>query len=135
MRPWVRNFVPERETFTSVPVWVRLFSFPLDYWQNESLVAIGNNLGRFIKASEASRRGKYTSYARICVEMDLSGALLDEVILEVFDEEWLQMVDYEHISFKCCKCHEHGHLIRHCPLNKEEDKSKLKSKKDTENFQ
>jgi len=29
--------------------------------------------------------------------MDLSGALLDEVILEVHDEEWVQTVDYEHI--------------------------------------
>jgi len=67
--------------------------------------------------------------------MDLSGALLDEVILEVFDEEWVQTVDYEHIPFRCRKCHEHGHLIRECPLNKEEDKSKLKTKKDIENFQ
>jgi len=83
------KFVPEWETFTSVPVWVRLYSLPLHYWQTESLVAIGNKLGHFVKASKATRRGKYTSFARICVEMDLSGALLDEVILEFFDEEWV----------------------------------------------
>jgi len=34
----------------------------------------------------------------ICVEMDLSGALLDEVILEVLDEEWVQMVDHDYPS-------------------------------------
>eukprot|EP00253_Pinus_taeda_P031972 PITA_31972 len=72
MWPWKMNFVPERETFTSVLVWVRLYSLPLDYWQTESLAAIGNKLGNFVKASEATRRGKYTSYARIYVEMDLS---------------------------------------------------------------
>lgn len=33
--------------------------------------------------------------------MDLSGALLDEVILEVYDEEWVQAVNYEHIPFQC----------------------------------
>ena len=81
------NFVPERETFTSVPVWVRLYSLPLDYWKHGSLAAIGNKLRCFVKASEATRRGKYTSYDRICVEMDLSGALPDELILEVYDEE------------------------------------------------
>ena len=27
--------------------------------------------------------------------MDLSGALLNEVMLEVYDEEWVQTVDYE----------------------------------------
>ena len=87
----------------------------------ESLKAIGNKLGHFLKISEATLRGKYTSYACICVEMDLSGALLDEVILEVYDEEWVQTVDYEHIPFRCHKCHEHGHLSRDYPLNKREE--------------
>jgi len=115
MRPWIMNFVLERETFTSVPVWVSLYSLPLDYWKNESLMAIGNKLGRFVKISKATRRGKYISFARICVEMDLSGALPDEVILEAFDEERVQTVDYEHIPFRCHRCHEHGHLFRGCP--------------------
>jgi len=87
MRPWKMNFVLESETFSSVPMWVRLYSLLLDYWQTKSLTAIGNKLGRYVKAFEATRRGKYTSFARICVEMDLSGALPDEFILEVFDEE------------------------------------------------
>lgn len=52
MLPWVMNFVPERETFTSVPVWIRLYSLPLDYWLPESLKAIGNKLGHFVKISE-----------------------------------------------------------------------------------
>lgn len=84
------NFMPKRETSTSVPVWVRLYSLPLNYWQIESLTAISNKLGRYVKTSEATRRGKYTSFARICVDMDLSGALPDKVILEVYDEEWVQ---------------------------------------------
>eukprot|EP00253_Pinus_taeda_P034687 PITA_34687 len=118
MRPWKMNFAPEWENFTSVPVWVRLYSLPLDYWRTDSLAAIGNKLGKFVKASKATRRGRYTSFARICVEMDLSRALPDEVILEVYDEEWVKAVDYEHILFKCHRCHEHGHLLRDCRLVK-----------------
>jgi len=45
MRPWIMNFVPKCETFTLVPVWVRLYSLPLDYWKIELLIAIGNKLG------------------------------------------------------------------------------------------
>lgn len=101
MRPWKMNLVLERETFSSAPVWVRIYFLPLDYWKTESLATIGNKLGCYVKASEATRRGKYTSFARICVEMDLLGALSDEVILEVLDEEWVQVVDYEHIPFIC----------------------------------
>ena len=135
IRPWKMNFVLERETFTSVHVWVRLYSLPLDYWKHGSLAVIGNKLGHFVKASEATRRGKYTSYAKICVEMDLSGALSDELILEVFDEEWVQMVDYEHIPFRCRRCHEHGHLIRDFPLSKEDNKGEPRTVKDSESFQ
>jgi len=51
MRPWRMDFVPKRETFSSVPVWVTLYSLPLDYWQTELLAAIGNKLGCFVRAS------------------------------------------------------------------------------------
>ena len=68
----------------------------------------------------ATIKGKYTSFTRICVEMDLSGALLEAIILEVYDEEWVQTMDNEHIPFRCCKCHEHGHLYRDFPtINRE----------------
>jgi len=134
MQPWMMNFVLERETFTSVPVWVRLYSLPLDYWQLESLSAIGNKLGHFVRAFEATRKGQYTSFARLCVEMDLSGALPDEVILEVLDEEWVQTVNYEHIPFRCHKFHEHGHLFRDCPLSKTRNISKNNTMKYSESF-
>jgi len=68
------------------------------------------------------------------VEMDLSGALPDEVILEVFDEEWVQTVDYEHIPFRCRKCHEHGHLFRDFHLSKADNKGKLNTMKETKSF-
>eukprot|EP00253_Pinus_taeda_P016943 PITA_16943 len=132
MRPWVMNFVLERETFISMPMWIRLYSLPLDYWQPKSLKAIGNKLGHFIKISEATLRGKYTSFARICVEMDLFEALPNEIILEVYDEDWVQTVDCKHIPFKCCKFHEHGHLFRDC-LGKKEPKKIYEEKQPSHN--
>lgn len=68
------------------------------------------------------------------MEMDPSGALQDEVILEFFYEEWVQMVDYEKVPFRCRKRHEHGHLFRDCPLNKIESKTKATSGKETDSF-
>lgn len=135
MRPWMMNFFPKHGTSTSILIWVRLYYLPLDYQKNESLTATSNKLGRFFKASEATRRGKYTSLARICVEMDLSGALPDEVILEVFDEEWVKIVDYEHISFSCCRCHEHGHLFKDCPLCKLVSNNKANTTNEMDNYQ
>jgi len=67
--------------------------------------------------------------------MDLSGALPDEVILDFFDEEWVQIVDYEHILLRCRKCHKHGHLFRDFPLSRADNKSKNNAMKDRESFQ
>jgi hypothetical protein len=118
IRPWKENFSTEKETFTCVPVWINLYSLPLDYWLPSTFEAIGNKLGKFVKASDATLKGKYTSFARICIEMDVSGALLEAIFLEFRDDEWIQNIDYEEIPFRCRRCHEHGNLYRECPLNK-----------------
>jgi hypothetical protein len=86
--------------------------------------AIGNKLGKYVKSSEATLKGIYTSYERICIEMDVSGALLEAISLEFRDEEWIQSTDYKQIPFLCRRCHEHGHLLRECPLNKKQELGK-----------
>jgi len=49
--------------------------------------------------------------------MCLDKALLDSVSLSHRDYEWIQPLDYEHVPFRCRKCHAIGHLFRDCPLN------------------
>lgn len=56
-------------------------------------------------------------------------------VLEVFDEESVQIVDYEHIPFICHKCHEREHLLRDFHLNKADNKSKPNTMKDRDSFQ
>jgi hypothetical protein len=134
MRPWKENFSPEKETFKNVPVWLRLYSLPLDYWLSSTFEAIGNKLGKYVKTSEATLKGRYTSYARICIEMDVSGALPEAISLEFRDEEWIQSIDYEQIPFRCRRCHEHGHLFRECPLNKKQETKNTKIQQDEDGF-
>lgn len=67
--------------------------------------------------------------------MDVSGALHEGVWLEYMDEEYFQALDYEHIPFRCRRCHEHGHLMRDCPLNqKEAEEDKTQNNKDKNDF-
>ena len=97
---------------------MRLYSLPLDYWLSSTFEAIGNKLGKYVKMFEATLKWRYTSYARICIDMDVSGALSEAIILEFRDEEWIQSIDYEQITFRCRRCHEHGHLLSKFTLNK-----------------
>jgi hypothetical protein len=134
MRPWKEKISPEKETFKCVPVWIRLYSLPLDYWLLTTFEAIGNKLGKFVKASDATLKGKYTSFARIYIEMDVSGALPEAICLEFRDEEWIQNIDYEQIMFRCRRCHEHENIFRECPLNKKTEQAKTKQPQDEEDF-
>jgi hypothetical protein len=122
LRFWTERFSPDKEDFTMAPVWIRLYSLPQEFWLEEILMGIGNTLGQYVKASEATRQRKYTSYARICVYMNISKALPGAVTLEYQDEDWQQTIDYEHIPFRCRRCHEHGHLYRDCPIIKQATK-------------
>ena len=111
-----------------------MYSLPLEYWDEESLNAIGNGLGGFIKFAEETKLQRHTSYAHICICMRLGKALMDSVSLLHDDFEWIQPIDYEHVPFRCRRCHAHGHLFRDCPLNASSKTNDHSEKSDSEGF-
>jgi len=50
--------------------------------------------------------------------MDLKQALPDTVSLFHDNIEWIHLIDYEHVPFRCRKCHDLGHLYKDCPPNR-----------------
>ena len=95
-----------------VPVRIKLYPLPSDYWDPKILEDLGNYVGKFIKVSEQTKIQCYTSYAQICVYMDLSKELLEAIKMTWEDEEWMQTLYYKHTPFRCHRCHEHGHLFQ-----------------------
>jgi hypothetical protein len=134
LRFWTEKFSPEKEDFAHAPVWIRLYSLPQEFWLEEVLAGIGNTIGIYVKSSEATKQRRYTSYARICVYLNITKALPGSIILEYQDEDWTQTIDYEHIPFRCRRCHEHGHLFRECPLNTAPKEGNPDSNKDKDGF-
>jgi len=118
LKGWVEIFNPDKEDLSCAPVWIRLYSLPWEYWEEKSLQEIRNSIGKFVKIAEETKLCRYTSYARIYVYMDLKQPLPDTVSFFHEDSEWVQVIDYEHVPFRCRKCHEIGHLYRDCPQNK-----------------
>ena len=74
-------------------------------------------MGEYIRVAEETKSHKYISYARICVFIRLNEALPESVTLAHRDEEWIHPLDYEHVPFRCKKCHALGNLFRDCPQN------------------
>lgn len=86
MRYWEECYNPDKEKFLATSVWVRLFGLPMDFCDPEILEVIGNTIGSFVKIVESTKRGRYTSYARICVYMNVANPIPGVVELEYHEE-------------------------------------------------
>jgi hypothetical protein len=58
----------------------------------------------------------------------------ESITISFQDNDWVQPIDYEHIPFRCRKCHEHGHLFWDFPQNQALRNNKGKEEKDTNDF-
>jgi len=122
--PWFPEFDANSMVVTKMPVWVRLPNLPLPFWHHMVLEDIGNLLGTFIKRDpDRNDQGLFT-YARICVEIDLSKGLPDRMHLQYEKFKWLQILDYENTAFRCRFCYVTGHLQDTCPLARRHPKKK-----------
>lgn len=71
-------------------------------------------------------------FGRICVEIDISKGLPDQINLKVGNFHWTQPLDYENTAFRCRHCHQMGHLQNACATflgKKKKNKGKSKSKR------
>jgi hypothetical protein len=115
IKPWHTGFNSADEIPSQVPVWVRLPRLPLEYWKEDILHSISLLLGKPVGAATQTQDRKVISYARICVEVDLTNPLPDSMEIRLGSSSWIQQLDYETLPFRCRICHEYGHLLRKCP--------------------
>ncbi|GLJ49172.1 hypothetical protein SUGI_1037580 [Cryptomeria japonica] len=50
IRDWTPNFDPRQDTIEEIPVWIRLYNLPHEYWKEEIFKSVGEKIGRFIKS-------------------------------------------------------------------------------------
>ena len=88
----------------------------MHFWSNEALKEIGNSLGKYV-ATDVDRIQKgMATYACICIELDLSEGLPEQITLNWNSKKWVQHLDYENIAFRCKSCLQTGHLQGLCPM-------------------
>jgi len=123
--PWFPEFDANSMVVTRMPVWVWLHNLPIHFWHYKTLTAIGNTLGRMLKIdAERHIKGIFT-FARICVEVDLSKGLPESIILNFNNSQWKQTLDYENTAFSCRGCQQTGHLYNTCKsINKNKPQQK-----------
>eukprot|EP00253_Pinus_taeda_P003030 PITA_03030 len=104
MTPWFPGFDANAMVVSKMSVWVRLHNLPLHFWIPKVFEAMGNAIGKYLKQDMERITRDIHTFARICVEVDLSQGLPDSIILIHNNIQWNQPLDYENTAFRCHGC-------------------------------
>lgn len=81
MTPWFSGFDANTMVVSKMLVWVRFHNLPLHFWLPKVFEAMGNAIGKYLKQDIKRITRGIDTFARICVEVDLSQGLPDSIIL------------------------------------------------------
>ncbi|XP_059070808.1 uncharacterized protein LOC131860412 [Cryptomeria japonica] len=112
IRDWTPNFDPRQASIEEIPVWIRLYNLPHEYWKEEIFKSVGEKIGRFIKSDEAVDKLSSCMYARICVMWKPHHGLPKVVEMRSPEGVWRQDIKIKEIIVKCKICKEWGHEDR-----------------------
>lgn len=106
---WSRDFNATVESPVT-PVWIRLPLLPLNFCIPSYLQAIVKPLGKYLDTDLPTITFTRPSYARVCVEIDISIAREDVIWIGSDNGEgfWQEVV-YERSPKYCVHCRLHGH--------------------------
>ncbi|PKU77542.1 Uncharacterized protein MA16_Dca018037 [Dendrobium catenatum] len=97
------------------PIWIRLPQLPLMYWDISNITRIANMLGDPLWMDSHTSTWGRSSFARICVRIDLSQQLMPGVWINGIHGRFFQRVEYEGLTNFCFECGFIGHVKGNCP--------------------
>lgn len=115
---WTTKFKPDRE-FLHAPIWITLLDLPQYFYEQDVICRIVEPSGTPLTIDKATITKSRPTTAKICIEMDLSRAILSEIDVEIRNakgdmEVFSQKVEYESIPSYCSHCKIKGHYNSAC---------------------
>ncbi|XP_031124327.1 uncharacterized protein LOC116027041 [Ipomoea triloba] len=117
IKEWISNFDPFTDKTESMIVWVRFPCLPVEYFDYNFLMKVGKKIGRPINIDTATSLVSPASFARICVEVDITKPLLSKFTLRRI----VRPIVYEGLHLICFKCGVYGHNANGCSKNQNAD--------------
>ncbi|KAK3221995.1 hypothetical protein Dsin_009020 [Dipteronia sinensis] len=122
LKKWHPRLILTKETYSKIPVWVKLFNNPHEYWNEEGLSHIASAVGKPLYADSLTESMKRISYASVCIEIDATCELVDSFDLFMGDNSGPNLGESVEILVKyqwkpkiCTECKSFGHSITICP--------------------
>ncbi|KAK3189546.1 hypothetical protein Dsin_029107 [Dipteronia sinensis] len=81
----LKRLILSKDSYSKIPVWVKLFNIPHEYWNEEGLSHIASAVGKPLYADSLIESMKRISFARVCIEIDASCDLVNSFDLFMDD--------------------------------------------------
>ncbi|XP_059066415.1 uncharacterized protein LOC131857723 [Cryptomeria japonica] len=116
LKCWFPNLDLNDGSFSSAPVWVRVPSFPLEFWHEDVFKGLASSFGELLSVDPMMAARKRMVYARIyiCISQNIDLPSSMDIISKL--GKWTQPVEFETISFVCFHCKKYRHWDKKCPL-------------------
>lgn len=112
---WVPDFQPGMVVpQTHAQVWVKFFGLSQDYWHPRTLMEIARGIGTPLQLDNATRERLYGYFARVLVDVDLTGELPSSIMVERENYGFPVEIVYENLPAQCGHCGLFGHMTTKC---------------------
>ncbi|XP_028077524.1 uncharacterized protein LOC114279476 [Camellia sinensis] len=117
LKRWKRMMKLTKEYMSQIPVWVKLFHVPMEYWDFEGLSRIPSLIGTPLFMDNLTSSGTRISFARVCVEVNVESTLPQSFFVKCEEEVVEIRVEYQGLPTKCEHCKVFGHNTKNCITN------------------
>ncbi|XP_028121750.1 uncharacterized protein LOC114318961 [Camellia sinensis] len=114
LKQWKRMMKLAKEKSTKIPIWVKFFNVPLEYWDPDGLSRIASAIGNPLFMDQLTARGSRVAFARICVEIEATSKLLSYFQIRCGDDAVLIKAEYQGLPSVCQHCQIFGHSTEKC---------------------
>ncbi|XP_042038356.1 uncharacterized protein LOC121784258 [Salvia splendens] len=116
----VFKWSPDFDVYCESPIaaiWCNLIALPIHLFDTAALFAIEKLLGTPIQIDKATAAKSRLSFARICIEIDITKPPPEEIILDICGREIIQQIKWDKIPAYCLDCKHVGHTKEVCYAN------------------
>ncbi|XP_059659110.1 uncharacterized protein LOC132305492 [Cornus florida] len=111
LKKWEKGMEFNKETSSTIPLWVKFFNIPYKYWTAKGLNYITSAVGKPLFADEQTESMARISYARVCIEVNAAKPIVEDFQIRIEDGKLITIdTKYQWIPHLCdvCKCFRHS---------------------------
>ena len=119
LRAWKPGMDMLNIQLSSIPIWVRFFNIPLEYWTSTCLGHIASTVGIPLHLDPLTENHTKLSFARICIEVGVDCEFPKSVLLDRGNGSYSTIrIEYPWAPQCCSECKLFGHNLANCQAKK-----------------